>query len=77
MVSSDVHKEVQTFKMYLDEEEDVQSAELQDDLRRETTQLRKIGLGVLEMGKKKLKGLEGKPAARQNTFQNKILKFSP
>jgi adenylate cyclase len=59
MVSSDVHKEVQLFKTYLDAEDEDDLKELQDDVRRETIQLRKIGLGVLAMGEKKLKGLEG------------------
>ena len=59
MVSSDVHKVVQTFKTFLDEEDEEIFAEMQDDARRETSQLKKIGLGILEMGKKKLKGLEG------------------
>jgi len=59
MVSSDVHKVVQTFKTFLDEEDEEIFAEMQDDARRETSQLKKIGMGILEMGKKKLKGLEG------------------
>lgn len=59
MVSSKINKVVQSYKAFLDAENEDDFTDLQDDLRREISQLKKIGLGVLDMGERKLKGLEG------------------
>jgi adenylate cyclase len=59
MASSDVLKEVQGLYDYLETEEDDQVEQLPGDVGRDITQLRRLGLGVLDMGERKLKGLEG------------------
>lgn len=57
-ISSDVHKVIQSFKGFLDVEGDDEGQDQMDDSKREVTQLRKVGLGILDLGEKKLKGLE-------------------
>jgi adenylate cyclase len=58
MASSDVLKEVQGLYDYLETEEDNQVEQLPGDVGRDVVQLRRLGLGVLDMGERKLKGLE-------------------
>ncbi|KAJ9098891.1 hypothetical protein QFC19_006230 [Naganishia cerealis] len=61
MVSSDVMKEVEGLTKYLDNDDEATEAAdaLGGDTGRDVAQLRKLGVGVLEMGERKLKGLEG------------------
>lgn len=61
MVSSDVMKQVDSVTKYLDNDEEADEAAeaLGSETGREVVQLRKLGVGVLEMGERKLKGLEG------------------
>lgn len=58
MASSDVLKEVQGLYDYLETDEDDEVEQLPSDVGRDITQLRRLGLGVLDMGERKLKGLE-------------------
>lgn len=61
MVSADVIKEVDGVTKYLDNDEEANEAAeaLGSETGRDVVQLRKLGVGVLEMGERKLKGLEG------------------
>jgi adenylate cyclase len=60
-ISADAMKEVEGLTKYLENEEEANEAAdtLGGDTGRDVVQLRKLGVGVLEMGERKLKGLEG------------------
>ncbi|KAJ9123206.1 hypothetical protein QFC22_001399 [Naganishia vaughanmartiniae] len=59
-ISADAMKEVEGLTKYLENEEEANEAAdtLGGDTGRDVVQLRKLGVGVLEMGERKLKGLE-------------------
>lgn len=72
MVSADVIKEVEGVTKYLDnddEEADEAAEALGSETGRDVVQLRKLGVGVLEMGERKLKGLEGRSFQRGSAIR--------
>ncbi|KAK4684783.1 hypothetical protein P7C73_g5383, partial [Tremellales sp. Uapishka_1] len=58
MASLDVINEIKAINQFVDDREDADTTEIPPEMKREVTELKRIGVEIKEMGERKLKGLE-------------------
>ena len=64
MASQDVINEIQALRDYTETLDEAGLSDMPPEMKREVTELKRIGFEVKEMGERKLKGLEGESDAK-------------